>query len=155
MLPKSINARDTYEVRQAVLWPSKPLDAQGVDTDDKGTHYGVMDEDGKAIAIISVAYDVPFPLETALESEQSHRRPARIRKFATLPSSQGRGVGTALISHAISETRRAGFELIWLDARASSASWYRKRGWVDAGEAFQRGSDGLYVRMIYTGTDDV
>lgn len=145
----SVSARQTYEIRKAVLWPNKPIESQGVDTDDHGIHYGVTDDAGNVIAVISVAYDVPFPDTAAMESNHTDQRTARVRKFATLPSHQGKGVGSALISHAISETKKTDFQLIWLDARASSVEWYRRRGWRDVGETFQRGDDGQYVRMIY------
>lgn len=71
---------DTLSVRQQVLWPYKPLMSLKVDGDENATHYGAF-VDGSLVCVASI-----YILDNV----------ARLRKFATLPDYQERGISQNL-----------------------------------------------------------
>ncbi|KAJ3735477.1 hypothetical protein DFJ43DRAFT_1057734 [Lentinula guzmanii] len=65
----------------------------------------------------------------------------RFRDFACETSTQGQGVVTALLKHAMhfacSELKA---EVLWSDATVSSVDWYSRRGLSRIGQKFSEGS---------------
>jgi len=121
---RTLEPQETYPLRQAVLWPDKPLDFVKVAGDAEGRHYGAF-LDGALVAVISL-----FGPEEGV---------FRFRKFATSPAHQGRGVGTQLLTHVIDEARRLGGHTIWCDARLSAALFYQRFGMAPEGDVFHKG----------------
>ena len=127
---RTIQAADTYALRQQVLWPDKPLDYVKVENDAAGQHFGAFQGEN-LVAVISL-------FVTAAE--------ARFRKFATHPSYQRQGIGSVLLRHVMEEARRQGATRIWCDARQDSAAFYARFGLQPQGPPFCKGPV-AYVRM--------
>lgn len=164
---RAIPASATHELRHAVLWPHKPLSYVRLPEDEAGQHFGAfvsdtlsddaanaantaitvydgdagVDEDVELVSIISLFIDDGH--ETG---SREATRTARFRKFATAVPWQGRGVGSALLEHAIGAAARAGSKSIWCDARQAALPFYQKFGLSAEGEVFFKG-DVPYMRM--------
>jgi len=119
---RSISAQQALPIRQAVLWPNKPREFCQVAGDNTARHYGVW-VDGQLVCVASIY----------LEGNK-----ARLRKFATLASHQGQGVGSALLSHMINELKALGVGYFWCDARTTAVAFYGRFGLVVEGEVFQK-----------------
>lgn len=70
----------------------------------------------------------------------------QFRKFATRQECQGKGYGSRLLEHVVSYARQQGITRIWCNARQSAASFYRKFGFRETGEAFCK-NEIVYVIM--------
>lgn len=117
-------------VRSAGLRPGEPLAAVAIDNDAEGLHFALFGEDGP----ISVA-----SLFVAGERVQ-------LRKFATLPVWQGRGIGTRLLAAMIEEARGRGGRVFWCNARVDALGIYARAGLSPVGDRYEK--DGrLYQRM--------
>jgi len=128
---RPIAPADTYPLRHAVLWPDKPLEYVQLPDDDAGQHFGAFAADGQLISVISLF---------VTDGE------ARFRKFATHPSWQGQGIGSALLARTIEAATQLGASTLWCDSRQSAADFYRRFGMVPEGEIFYKGPI-PYVRM--------
>lgn len=167
---RSIPASATYALRHAVLWPHKPLsyvqlsdDADGqhfgafvtftstTDTTDRGHGGGETDVEAKdnsanssePVSIISLFITDDTESEGGSGGEEKQ---ARFRKFATAASSQGKGIGSALLTYTMEAAARAGTKTIWCDARQSALPFYMRFGMDAGGDVFFKG-DVPYLRM--------
>lgn len=129
-----IEAAQTYALRHAVLWPDKPLSYVQLPEDAAGQHFGAFAA-GALVAVIS--------LFVGADGE------ARFRKFATEPSWQGRGVGTALLRHVIVVARAQGAHALWCDARQAALPFYQRFGLQAEGDVFYK-DDIPYLRLRRT-----
>ena len=68
------------------------------------------------------------------------REEAQFRKFCVRASLQKRGVGRALLGHALRELAEAGVRRVWCNARAEQAGFYARHFGlrVIAGSEFER-----------------
>lgn len=130
---RKISAEDTVDIRQIVLWPTKTRSELILPDDEDGTHFGAFAAH-HLVSVISL-----FDTSDGI----------RFRKFATLHSSQGQGVGTFLLQHAIEWARSAGGKRIWCDARLSALPFYAKLGFAQEGEVFEK-SGVSYIVMSRT-----
>ena len=121
---QSIEPDQTYALRQQVLWPEQPLNYVQLPDDDAGQHFGAFTE-GELVAVISLFIGPDGQ--------------ARFRKFATHPAWQGRGIGTALLRHAIAVAQAQGAHSLWCDARQSTLPFYRRFGLRPEGGIFYKG----------------
>jgi len=128
-----ITLDEALPIRHCVLWPDKPLSFCKVEGDETANHYGVYLNN----ALISVA------------SIYIEEKVARLRKLATLEHFQGRGAGTTLISHILSELKLAGIETFWCDARTTALGFYQKFGMAVQGAEFVK-SGITYYNMEVT-----
>ncbi|KAF7789970.1 hypothetical protein EIP86_000918 [Pleurotus ostreatoroseus] len=167
---RRISPQDTVPLRHAVLWPNKPVEYVLLPEDDTGYHFGAfLDGDSDSIsgaqpvAVISL-FRESVPTEHAERAEAAasflpgqntstntdadvNVKTARFRKFACAPVYQGRGIGTALLRHAMEAARtELGCRNIWCDARMESAPWYERRGLRRFGDIFYKG-EVEYVKM--------
>ncbi|MVN75299.1 GNAT family N-acetyltransferase [Hymenobacter sp. HMF4947] len=126
-----IAAAQTYALRHAVLWPDQPLSYVQLPEDAAGQHFGAFAA-GALVAVIS--------LFVGADGE------ARFRKFATEPSWQGRGVGTALLRHIIAVAQAQGAHALWCDARQNALPFYQRFGLQAEGDVFYKG-DIPYLRL--------
>ncbi|QKG52026.1 GNAT family N-acetyltransferase [Hymenobacter sp. BRD67] len=126
----SLEPTQTYALRQAVLWPDKPLTYVQLPDDAAGQHFGAL-VGGELRAVISL-------FVAGAE--------ARFRKFATDPAWQGRGLGTALLRHITAVARAQGARTLGCDARMSTLPFYRRFGLAPAGDVFYKG-DLAYVKL--------
>jgi len=127
---RQIEACQAWALRQKVMWPDKGIDYVKLEQDSSGIHYGLF-QGLQLISVISV-----FLADEAVQ----------FRKFATHCKKQRQGLGTQLLQHVLDEAAVMGARRIWCNARLDAAGFYRKLGFREVGEPFER--DGLqYVRM--------
>ncbi|MDO6764348.1 GNAT family N-acetyltransferase [Agarivorans sp. 1_MG-2023] len=125
-----IDAEQTLDIRQQVLWPDHDQAFCRVAEDATGQHYGGW-LDGKLIMVAS------------LFVENKH---IRLRKFACLTEHQGKGFGSHMLLHLIALQQSTMLELFWFDARCSAISFYQGLGFSVTSEVFDKhGVD--YVKM--------
>ncbi len=127
---KRISWQQALPLRHEVLWPTKPLEYCHVAGDDSAIHFGLFVAD-KLVCVASVFVD---------------DRCARLRKFATSASFQGRGLGSAMLSHIIAELRNDGVTYFWCDARESAVEFYKRFGLHPEGDRFFK-ADVPYFKM--------
>ena len=109
---RAIQAEDTYEIRQKVMWPHKNIEFIKVEDDKEGFHLGLFENDA-LMSVVSVFYK---------------NQEAQFRKFATLTASQGKGYGTKLLDFIFQEMRKKDVQRIWCNARRNKAAFYTKFG---------------------------
>lgn len=134
---KTIHWQQALPVRHRVLWPDKPPLFCKVDGDETANHYGAY-IDGELVCVASIYID-------------GHH--ARLRKFATLPNFQGRGVGTKIISYLLQELKEAGIESFWCDARKSALGFYRRFGMEKQGAEFMKSGIPYYKMQVQLAGD--
>lgn len=127
---REITLEQALPVRHNVLWPNKPLEFCMVDGDENGIHFGAY-FDGSIVSTASIY----------ISSNE-----ARLRKFATLASYQGQGIGTAILGYILKYLREKGITYFWCDARESAIGFYQRFGLDTEGERFYK-SDVAYFRM--------
>ncbi|WCN13891.1 GNAT family N-acetyltransferase [Marinomonas mediterranea] len=127
---KKVPWQDTISIRHQVLWPDKTPEFCHVEGDDHAFHYGAFIH-GKLVCVASI-----FITD----------KTARLRKFATLDEHQGKGIGSAILTHILNELNSLEIKDMWFDARDSVAGFYQKFGFDVMGEPFFKG-DILYVKM--------
>jgi predicted GNAT family N-acyltransferase len=120
-------------VRQKALWPNKPLAFSRVEGDDGAQHFGYYVQE-QLISVASIYID---------------EKQVRLRKFATLPSFQQRGIGSLLLSHIINEVTQSGAHYFWCDARDSATVFYERFGMKKEGDLFYK-SGIAYYKMSKT-----
>ncbi len=113
-----ISARETYPIRQAVLWPHTSCEEQALPRDEHALHFGAFlggssheerrQSTSRPIAVVSVYPNDPYssivdPGVLGYDASETSCH-ARIRKFATLQEYQGKGVGSALLQYAKAQT---------------------------------------------------
>jgi GNAT superfamily N-acetyltransferase len=122
---------DCLPVRQATLWPALSREACRVPGDGDALHYGAF------LAGRLVGCGSFFRLDA---------RTVRLRKCATLPGLQGRGIGSTLLRRAFADLRAEGFATVTLDARLGAVGFYRRFGLDPHGAPFVK-SGIPYVRV--------
>jgi len=127
---KRINAQETLDIRQRVLWPNKTKEFCIVEADDVANHFGIYDEN----KLIGVA------------STFSNENSVRLRKFAVLNEYQGKGCGRKLLKRIIELERENGSEVFWCDARESAVSFYKQFDMEVEGSIFYK-SEVPYFKM--------
>ncbi len=120
---QKIKAEDTWEIRQRVMWPTKDIDYVKLKNDQRGIHYGII-EDGKILSVISLF----------IKGER-----AQFRKFATLVEKQGQGYGSRLLAFVIDEAKKLGVSYLWCNARVNKTGFYEKFGMVETDNIFDKG----------------
>lgn len=125
-----ITHNETLAIRQAVLWPQKSVDFCRVEGDESAQHFGAFVEQ-KLVSVASVFIDGDS---------------ARLRKFATLPNYQNQGIGSAMLTHIITELKQSNMQQFWCDARESALGFYQRFGLQVSGTRFYK-SDVAYFKM--------
>jgi ribosomal protein S18 acetylase RimI-like enzyme len=125
-----ITADEALPVRQQVLWPDKPLSFCRVADDEDGIHYGAY-VNNELVSVASV-----YVLD----------RQARLRKFATYASHQGKGIGSRVLNHIIADLSNKKIGYFWCDARETAIDFYRRFGMEVESERFYK-SNVAYVKM--------
>jgi len=120
---KQISYQSTWPIRHQVMWPDKPIDYVKLSTDAEGLHLGLFVED-RLVSIVSAFLE---------------KHVAQFRKFATLQEEQGKGYGSQLLSHLLSELKAMEVTRIWCNARAEKASYYQRFGLNQTDKYFSRG----------------
>lgn len=141
---RGIDAKQTHELRQAVLRPHQTLDEMVYPGDalDGAFHLGALD----AQAIVGVVSLSPEPYPSRAGS-WAGRGGWRLRGMAVASAKQGRGIGGALVAEATRRVLALDGEAIWFNARVSARSFYAAHGFVDASEVFALPHIGPHVVM--------
>ncbi|WP_181305489.1 GNAT family N-acetyltransferase [Rufibacter sp. XAAS-G3-1] len=127
---KRITAAQTWPVRHQVMWPDQSLEFVQLPDDAVGVHFGTF-KDEQLVSVISLF-------------QEDNR--VQFRKFATLPSFQGRGLGRKLLKHVFAYARTQNDTTIWCHARTSALGFYLRAGMQVQGETFEK--NGVeYVQM--------
>lgn len=113
-----------------MLWPDRDPSFVAVPEDDAATHFATRLE-GRLVAVGSL-----FPGGGDI----------RLRKLATLPAFQGRGIGRAMLDHMIAYAIEHGATRFWCDARVASLGFYERAGMTAFGPRFDK-SGVSYQRM--------
>jgi len=119
-----ITPEQTWEIRHQVLWPDQPLDYVKIPNDADGLHFGCF-VDGKLVSIISGFIDPAT-------------KDAQFRKFATLHEYQGKGYGSQLLSHLITELTSHGATRIWCNARVNATALYERFGMYKTNQTYTK-----------------
>lgn len=114
------------------MWPQKPLHFCKVVGDKTATHFGGFVND-ELVCVASI---------------YSQDHVARLRKFATLSNYQGRGVGSAVISHVIAHLKQLNINHFWCDARTSACNFYEKFGMKVEGSEFDKSGLSYYTMSV-------
>ncbi|KXF83463.1 GNAT family acetyltransferase [Enterovibrio coralii] len=128
---KEIFWQETIDIRHQVLWPAEPPEFSSVEGDEDATHYGAFVGE-KLVCVASVFTD----------GKQS-----RLRKFATLPDYQNRGIGKAMLNVIIESLNASDVVVFWCDARESAMGIYEGFGMKPEGERFYK-ADIPYFKMV-------
>ncbi|MFY0596351.1 MAG: GNAT family N-acetyltransferase [Cognatishimia sp.] len=120
---QSIAPRATLPLRQKVLWPDHPIEQSIVEGDEQASHFGGF-IDGDLVCVASLFKEAPG---------------IRLRKFATDPTFQGKGFGTQMLDHLLTEATATGAKTFWFDARESALPFYEGNGYTPEGERFFKG----------------
>ncbi|GLR71965.1 GNAT family N-acetyltransferase [Agaribacter marinus] len=129
---EKISWQDALPIRHQVLWPNKAIDFCHVNGDEEAIHYGAYLK-GLLVCVASIYI---------VDDE------ARLRKFATLPEHQGKGIGSKLILQVISDLKHHKIERFWCDARTTATSFYEKFGLTIDGEAFFKSGTAYYKMSV-------
>ncbi|WP_394251435.1 GNAT family N-acetyltransferase [Vibrio profundi] len=125
-----ISSKEALPIRHQVLWPSKPESFCRIDGDETAWHFGAL-VDGQLVCCASVFVS-------------GHE--ARLRKFATLASFQGKGIGSKVIDRVFAELKAHQYRYFWCDARESALAFYQRLGMTKTGERFYK-SEEAYFKM--------
>lgn len=118
-----IAASQTWPLRHEVMWPNMPFDYVKVAGDKDALHYGLWKGE-ELLTVVSLF----------IKGEE-----AQFRKFATKNSEQGKGLGTAILNHVISEAKSKGVKRLWCNARTDKTKFYEKFGLAKTKETFTKG----------------
>lgn len=119
---RKIHPEETWALRQRVMWPTETIEFVKLKDDSQGIHYGLFVADN-LVSVISLFYQ---------------EEKVQFRKFATCTKEQGRGYGTQLLQHIITEAASMGAKEIWCYARSNKVCFYEKFGFIERGEPFVR-----------------
>lgn len=120
----------TWQLRQSVMWPDKPLDFIKLPDDAAGEHYGLFIED-ELVSVVSLFID---------------GADAQFRKFATSLKMQGQGYGTKLLTTVMNVAAANGVKRIWCYARQEKVGFYERLGFKRSGSLVIRNGK-PYQRM--------
>lgn len=117
-------------LRRSVLRDGRvDLDASFPEDDDADTvHLAALDQDEAMVGVATL-----FPQAT---DRRPGARAWRLRGMAVDSSTQGTGVGRALLDDAVDRARAAGVEVLWAEGRDSALGFYEQAGWVVEGDGY-------------------
>lgn len=126
MIIQAITWQECLPIRQQVLWPNLPEIFCQIEEDKEAKHYGVY-IDNKLVSVASLYSKTINDICRV-----------RLRKFATLESYQGKGIGQKLLSHIIQDLTSLGVDYFWCDARKDNQRFYTNLGFKVIGQAFHK-----------------
>ena len=138
-----INASDTYQIRNLVLRPGRPVeDCYFTHDDDEQTfHLGAF-IDSQLVSVASFY----FERNETLEDEYQYR----LRGMATLPEHRGKGLSSSLLKTAFPIIKQNFCKLLWCNARSEAQGFYQKVGFEKVGEEFEIPTVGPHYMMFKT-----
>ena len=138
-----LTPEQTYPLRHQVLRQGRPLQSCRWEGDFLSTthHFGIVDGDGPPVGILSY-FSRPSPYSKAEVAWQ-------LRGMAVDPQRQGEGLGAELLLESMVQIRAESpaSKLVWCNARLVAVEFYRRRGFVGRGEAFEIEGVGPHLVM--------
>jgi GNAT superfamily N-acetyltransferase len=135
-----IEATDTIQIRQMILYPNGSIDEchyKG-DDDENTFHLGAF-VDSKLVSVASFFYQK----HPDLPGENHYR----LRGMATLPEFQKQGFSSALLKTAFPIIKQNFCNYLWCHARLSAAGYYEKVGFKRMSESFEVPTTGTHILM--------
>lgn len=137
---KKINSNATFQVRQPVLRPGKPVESCVFEGDDleTTTHLGLYNNSKLAgiVSIFASRHNL-FP-----QNEQF-----QLRGMAVLDEFRKKGYGERLVNEAEACIKEQNGSLIWFNAREVAVAFYTKLGYEIIGDAFEIPTIGTHFVM--------
>ncbi|MCV9388897.1 GNAT family N-acetyltransferase [Reichenbachiella ulvae] len=120
---KEVPLSVVWQMRHEIMYPDEAFEVVKLDSDPKGIHLGLYDDD-KLVSVISLF----------LESGR-----LQFRKFCTKRREQGKGYGSYLLKHVF-ETFAPQYQAkaIWCNARTTAVAIYEKFGMQKTPHAYQK-----------------
>jgi GNAT superfamily N-acetyltransferase len=116
-------------LRHVELRPGLPLEAARFDGDDEPAtrHFGAFVR----------ATGVPVACVSCMRRPRGGQDAWQVRGMATRGELVQRGIGRALLRHALAALRDArGPELVWCNARVAALGFWEREGWAAVSEVF-------------------
>jgi predicted GNAT family N-acyltransferase len=137
-----ISAEETRSLRRAILRPSQSPEESVYPGDDLAStlHLGAYLHD-ELVGVASV-YREPPP-----ETEEADANWWRLRGMAITQKLQGQGYGRALLEKCLAHVAAQGGTVMWCNARATAAGFYRSAGFRVVGEAYELPGIGAHYMM--------
>lgn len=120
---RAIPYQTTWPIRHEVMWPDKPFDFVKIPEDESGLHLGLFVQN-EVVSIVSVFFS---------------KNEAQFRKFATVKEHQGKGYGSKLLGHLMSELESQPLERVWCNARVDKSSYYERFGLKPTDKTYTKG----------------
>ncbi|WP_229201206.1 GNAT family N-acetyltransferase [Arcticibacterium luteifluviistationis] len=128
-----IAASQTWPLRHEVMWPNMPFDYIKVAGDENALHYGLWQGE-ELVTVVSLFIE---------------GKDAQFRKLATRVSEQGKGLGTSILNHVLTEAKSKGIKRLWCNARVDKTKFYEKFGLVKTEQTFTKGGIDFVILERY------
>lgn len=137
---QQLPSQGTFPVRQPVLRPGLPVESCIFDGDDLPTtvHYGIYDK-GELAGVVSI-----FKAQNSLFANENQ---LQVRGMAVLDQHQKKGFGEKLMQQAEHYALQKNAPLIWFNAREIAVGFYKKMGYLVAGNPFDIPGVGIHYVM--------
>ena len=138
---RSISAEETRSLRRAVLRPSQSPEESVYPGDDLAStlHLGAYLHD-ELVGVASVYREPPG-------TKEADANWWRLRGMAIKPELQGGGYGRALLEKCLVHVAAQGGTVMWCNARATAAGFYRSAGFETIGEVYELPGIGAHYMM--------
>ena len=137
-----ISAEETRPLRRAILRPSQSPEESVYPGDYLAStlHLGVYLHD-ELVGVASVYCESPPG------TKEADANWWRLRGMAIKPELQGQGYGRALLEKCLAHVAAQGGTVMWCNARATAAGFYRSAGFHVVGEAYELPGIGAHYMM--------
>lgn len=123
----------TLRIRKDAMYPDREIKSLKLSDDDQGIHFGLFC-DGE--------------LCTVLSWFRRDKETAQFRKFATIPSQQGKGYGRQMLDYVINFSKEEGIKLLWCNVRKTALGFYLHFGFKETGKSFEKdGKDYIILEL--------
>lgn len=119
---------------------------QKVFVEEQNVDHNIEYDEFERISTHLLAYFNNTPVGTARWRHTANG--IKLERFAVMPSHRGKGIGSALLSTALSKVITSNDKTIYLHAQNQVISFYKKFGFVVEGEEFVE-AEILHHKMIY------
>ena len=138
---KTIQAIDTYPIRQAILRKGKPIETCVFEGDHNlnTLHFGLF-KDEELVGVLSV-----FANSNAQFTQTNQ---FQLRGMAVLEIHQNKGYGKKLIQFIENYLVLNSETLLWFNARINAVAFYEKLGYTGTGEVFVIDEIGPHLVMF-------
>jgi len=112
------------------------------------TAYFPGDRDPRTIHLAAKHGPAIVACATVLLNQWEGRPACQLRGMAVDPGYQGHGIGKAILREVERIATENGVKILWANARAPAAEFYRKHGWELVSEQFEIPTAGPHFKMV-------